>query len=641
MGKIHVLTPEVFNCIAAGEVVERPASVVKELVENSLDAGATSIVIEIQRGGKQQIKVVDNGVGIEKEDLVTAFLPHATSKVATIEDLSKIATLGFRGEALASIAAVADVKVISKPHHAQIGASIDNLSGQWRVEDSGSPDGTYFYVSDLFAKIPARAKFLEKDFQEEAAITDLIARLILANPTVSFRYLADGKKIYQSYGRGKEDAISCIYGHDVLQQLIPITAEFCEIKLSGYIGRESFSKPNRTYQTLIVDGRYVANATVSNAVYYAYADRLMKRQYPFYVLYLEIPVTELDVNVHPNKLDVRFKNKNNVFTLVNTAVAQALATQYEVPRVQSSEISPSDRQAVRYSETETTRIFESSLPSSKPSGGLLRSDSEIFARASEILKENARQKEQTSRLEMSDAPLGEEVKDLQKKEVAAERDLKIDGKSQYAEQLKMETLSDEADSGCSDYGGYEVIGVAFSTYLIVQRGDELLWIDQHAAHERLLYDVFKADADKEIGWQPLLVPYVFNVGAKEDAWLGEHLFDIKKSGVDVELFGDGCYRIVALAGRLTEMNMSAFVEAILGDLTGDYNKLTSDLLRDRLMQEACKAAVKGGDQLSDDELSIIMRKIAETGATLMCPHGRPIVVKIEKRTVEKWFKRIV
>ena len=317
MAKINVLDSSIYNRIAAGEVVERPASVVKELVENSIDAGATSIIVEIEYGGIRKIKIVDNGCGVEKEYMREAFMPHATSKISSADDLDSIMTLGFRGEALASIASVCHVTMTSKTRDAELGSFIEIEAGKiLKMSETGARDGTTMVVSDLFFNVPARAKFLKKPKSEEQEVTNLVSRLMLANPQISFRYIVDGKTIFVTSGKTLKEAMFGVYGKEVLTETLEVKLARDGVKLWGFVGRPSFSKPNRTYQTLMVNGRYVTDQMVSLAVMNAYGDMLMKRKYPFFVLNLELPFTDVDANVHPNKREVRFAYGQKIYSLV-------------------------------------------------------------------------------------------------------------------------------------------------------------------------------------------------------------------------------------------------------------------------------------------------------------------------------------
>ena len=349
MAKINVLDKSIFNRIAAGEVVDKPASVVKELVENSIDAGATKINIEIKEGGIKKIVVSDNGCGIDPDDIIKAFLPHATSKICTTDDLDKIGTLGFRGEALSSIASVSKVQMISKTKENDMGSEIIIEGGDVVSQsEKGASNGTYIAVTDLFYCVPARAKFLRKPKTEEGDITNIISRLILANPNIQIKYTADDKLVYYSSGNGIEEAIYAIYGNNILDNLIKIEFSSYDklMTFSGYICKPTFSKPNRTYQTLIINGRYVINQQISTAIYKAYENFLMKGNFPFFVLYVTLPLDKVDVNVHPNKQDVKFEKSGEIFSLVVNAVSEVL---YDINHIKSIE-------------EPTTEVVEENIP---------------------------------------------------------------------------------------------------------------------------------------------------------------------------------------------------------------------------------------------------------------------------------------
>ena len=331
MAKINLLSSKIYNRIAAGEVVERPASVVKELVENSLDAGATSISIEIENGGISSIKITDNGCGIEKSELKKALMPHATSKISSLKDLDNISSLGFRGEALASIASVSKITIVSKIDETELGASIYSEGGTFSEPiDCGAIKGTEITVNNLFYNTPVREKFLKTARSEESEISSMVSKFILGNTSVAFKYTADGKIVYQSYGDGFESALICIYGPQILSDCFYIDTEKNGIKIKGYLGKHHFTKGNRTYQTVFLNGRYINNQTISSAVNNAYSSYLMKRQYPFYVLSLSVPTEIVDVNVHPNKLDVRFANNQIIYGSVYSVVSKVLDGTSEV-----------------------------------------------------------------------------------------------------------------------------------------------------------------------------------------------------------------------------------------------------------------------------------------------------------------------
>jgi len=501
MGKINILSPQIFNKIAAGEVVERPASVVKELVENSIDAGATEIVISIVDGGISQIKVSDNGEGIYSDDFEKVFIPHSTSKIKTVEDLDKICSLGFRGEALASISAVAKVSVFSKNKNEDCGYTISCNGGVLSPKtEYPCNQGTTFVVDNIFYNIPARAKFLKKPRQEASEITNLVTRYILANPNISFKYIVDEKEVYSSTGGGLEEAIYVVYGKDCINNLIKIDYTSDGHRVFGYIGKPTYSKPNRTYQTLIVNGRYVVNSMVSTCVYNSFEHYLMKNQFPFYVLNISIPLDKLDVNVHPNKMDIRFENSNHIYGIVYNAISDGLLNSnsiysVEKPVLDIQKIEGGISFGNRQTEENISKSDENSL-----NGNVINNKEEFktennsnILKATENSQENY-QKEairpvviETNKTEtngnnflnslyLKDAtnifksPIMNQVsRDLEDEEVEEEEE---------EPNLVMEEVKNIV----------RFVGEIYSTYLIIEANDSCYIIDQHAAHERLLYD---------------------------------------------------------------------------------------------------------------------------------------------------------
>ncbi|MCL2540312.1 MAG: DNA mismatch repair endonuclease MutL [Firmicutes bacterium] len=602
MNKINILEPSVYNRIAAGEVVERPASIVKELVENSLDAGSTKIEIEITGGGIDKIIISDNGVGIAAGDLKRAFLPHATSKIKSADDLGSIATLGFRGEALSSIAAVSTVKMVSKTKASVSAGFIEIDNGE--VADSGetgAPDGTRVEVNGLFYKVPARKKFLKTNRQEESEITNVVSRLILANPTVAFTYVTDGKRIFQSSGKSAEDAVVSVYSASAMQSIIPVSGGNNELKLSGFIGKPSFAKSNRTYQTLIINGRYVINYQVSAAAGKAYSDFLMKNQFPFYVLYLTVPHGEVDVNVHPNKLEVRFEDNQRVFGLVLKVIEEALISysQRNIEALEPVIASPASRANERSNPLGRSSINR--IASSEEVSGATRNDSNPIIQ--EIILE-AKQKE-----------------------------------PEPAKQVSIFETS--ADKGLTKTA-VKLVGKLYNTFLLVEADNTAYIIDQHAAHERVLFDEFNAQvAAKTVVSQMLLVPYVFNVNHSEAQFLSDNADLLKELGFELAEFGHLSFKVSTVPGSLIDMDIGSFFNGILQSPSNQLAITTKDVLKEKLAQSACKAAVKAGMDLTEDEVLVLINRIKSIGSVLLCPHGRPIAVELSRSQIDKWFKRVL
>lgn len=658
MGKvINVLDSSVYNHIAAGEVVERPASVIKELVENSIDAGATRIDIEIENGGISKIKVSDNGSGIDKEFVKTAFMPHATSKIAKIDDLDNILTLGFRGEALASIAAVSRVLMITKTEENDIASAIELEGGTvLKQYETGRTTGTTTTVSDLFFNVPARKKFLKKDKSEEQEVTALISRFILANPHIYFSYKADGKTIFSAPGTNLEDAIFSIYGKEAISETLKVDLSKGEYKVWGYVGRPSFSKPNRTYQTLVINGRYVVNNTISVAIANAFGEMLMKRKYPFYVLHMTLPADEIDVNVHPNKLDVRFANNSLVYSLFFEGVGRALSTMDYVASAEDTNIEKAIDAVQTASILDTLKTIDSSND--------VTVEKQTF-----IMPEPSKPAEKIDRAGVNLNPFSRDVKSMTEEEKDEYRDTILDAtlRTSSSDKVKdgfglgsklLERLAETKEEDRYNSSGYFVtkdpvqtdlgiqsavkkIGKIFNTYLIVEVDDDVFFIDQHAAHERVLYEKFKAQYDnKNIAVQPLLFPYVLSLNPLEANIIEENLETMQELGFDISEFGNNTYKVSAVPAIVSEMNFDTFFSEFLSD-TKNTLKKSSDLIKEYLMQHSCKSAIKGGNDLTESEINQLFNQMGKEKIALFCPHGRPIAIRISKSEVEKWFKRIV
>lgn len=608
--KINILSAEVYNKIAAGEVVDRPYSVVKELVENAIDAGAKEITVEIEKGGKSLVRVSDNGCGIEKEDLKSAFLPHATSKLKCAEDLFTVQTLGFRGEAIASIAAVSRMKITSKIEAGEA-HSLSVTGGAFgEAVSAAGANGTCTEVEDLFFNTPARLKFLKSDTQEESDVSNMMVRFILSHPEISFTYIADGKVKYRSFGDGLKSALTIVYGAQTLSNCYEIAADKHGIRLHGFIGNQNFSKPNRSYQSLFVNGRYVVNQTVSAAVTNAYGAYLMKRQYPFYVLFLEIPPEIVDVNVHPNKADVRFADNQIIYGSVYSVVSAVLdgnsrALEYlaEAPKpVREPQTAAKPQPAsMSYEQAKKELQFDIS-----PVGG---SQPRFIERK----------------------PMKLEVRAPQPAE-----DIFAENQRFLLEQEKKQQIQEKIDPARLEYKGE-----LFRTYLIYETGDSVYFIDQHAAHERLIYNRLKEKWEKrEIITQPMLVPYVLNANPQEFAFLEKNLGVLREIGFEVEEFGETSVKVSAVPVDLQNINLEAFFREVLSSVESLRAVKLTDIIKDRLATSACKAAVKGGESLTEQEVRALIEE-TEGDMGMRCPHGRPVAVKMKKSEIEKLFKRIV
>ena len=630
--KINLLSSDVYNRIAAGEVVDRPYSVVKELVENAIDAGASEITVEIEGGGKSRIRVSDNGGGIGKEDLPRAYAPHATSKLKDAEDLFTVSTLGFRGEAIASIAAVSRMNIVSKTKEGVACALSCEGGVLGEVHEAGGADGTEVTVEDLFFNTPARLKFLKSDSTEEGDVANMMARFLLSRPEISFTYRANGKVKYRSYGDGLASALVAVYGTEILDKCYEISADKHGIKLSGYLGNQNFSKPNRSWQNLFVNGRYVVNQTVSGAVTNAYAGYLMKRQYPFYVLFLAVPNEIVDVNVHPNKADVRFADNQIIYGSVYSVVSSVL---------------DGNARALEY-------LAPSALPKTPVSS----------VSVDPVLKA---EKQTASAPSVSAAPMKKMTYEAAKKELAFDvspmagktpaprlfdddrNELRV-AKPQFAASavdvfeenrklLREQEKKAEQERVEPDTLIYK--GELFCTYLIYEGVECAYLIDQHAAHERLIYDRLRARCEaRQVKSQPMLVPYLLEVNAQEYAFLIKNFPLLRELGFDIEEFGGTSIKVSAVPIDLQNIQMEAFFREVLSSLDGYKGIKLTDILKDKLASAACKAAVKGGESLTEGEVRELLKKM-DGDMGLKCPHGRPVAVKVKKTELEKLFKRIV
>lgn len=607
MSIIHVLKPQVANQIAAGEVVERPASVVKELIENAIDAGATAVTVRIENGGIRSITVTDNGCGIAREDCRNAFLRHATSKIATADDLSHVLTLGFRGEALASIASVARVTMTTRQKDSDVGTRllIDNGT-VISEEDASCVFGTSFTVEELFASVPARLKFLKSARTEAGYIGDYIGKMILARPDVSFRYEADGKTVYETYGDGDlYNAVYCVYGSTVAEKIVPVSYDNGYMRVEGYLGLPEISRNNRTFQTVFINGRSIRSASVSAAVAQAYDTRLMIGRFPFFVLNLSLAPQEVDVNVHPTKAEVRFADENRVFTSVSAAAKLALSDCQKHIESAFDNVLPKQPDIPK-------------PPEAEPKTELPRVDFRAYAKNSDSFS----YREGNYNMFRQSGGTGSVPNFTIQTTAKEERPTK---------EPSVPLFSDDP---------IDVIGCVFQTYWMVSRGDNLFLIDQHAAHERQLYDELTS-RKTELSSQQLLVPRKVVLTPSELS-----LWEANQS-VFMEL-GFGLIRSGTLNLTMTEVPVlngqtlnEAYMHAVLSILQENGSSVIGELTKERMMQTACKHAIKGGEAIDREEISSLLEMFVNGEVPLTCPHGRPVVVRITKSELEKMFRRIV
>lgn len=634
MSKINVLQPNVFNKIAAGEVVERPASIVKELVENSIDAGATKIEVQIFDGGISKIIVSDNGSGIEEDDLELAFLPHATSKIKDFNDILNIHTLGFRGEALASIASVSEIEVITKTT-SNNGQSIKLSAGKVVARgEKGSPQGTYFCVKNLFFNTPARQKFLKKPQKEESEITTLITRLILANPNISIKYSADGKQIYNSTGKGIEDAIFAIYGAQTMQNIIPINVSNGNYSITGYIGKTTYFKSNRTYQTIIINGRWISDSIISAALSQSYEAYMMKHCFPFCVIYLTVPNEEVDVNVHPSKLEVRFQDSRRIFGFVYKAITETLYNDLTKKTTEETTIQKENNNTTQPILQNANNVEQKTSSNSSSLDFII--DTAIYG----INTPNEVHSSQDSTL--SEIIIEKLQAETPNYENNLNADIKIEQPQKIVPKpIQTQLISDDIKDK-NAFLSTQIVGKLFNTFIIVEINDDVYFIDQHAAHERLLYDKYVNQVkSKSISSQPLLLPYNIQVNHAEEQFLLENLDLLRQLGFEIEPFGSLVFKVSAIPSILPNLNVTNFFNNFLSNINSIVQLKSVDLILDNLAQTACKHAVKGGDDLDKEEIIKLISDFSDGTVTLQCPHGRPFVVKFTRKDLDKWFKRTV
>lgn len=687
MGKINILTKEIFNRIAAGEVVDRPYSAVKELIENALDAGATEISVYVEKGGRQLIRVCDNGGGIEPDDMRKAFIPHATSKVAKVEDLDSIATLGFRGEALASISSISRTEITSKTENNPACRVLCEGGYIGKVEPAALDRGTEVAVHDLFYNTPARAKFLKSDKAEEGDIHNFVSRFILGNPEVSFKYYSDGKLKLQSFGNGLDEAVTQVYGAKVIPNCYKINAEKNGIKIHGFIGNQNFFKPNKSYQSLFLNGRYIVNSIVSSAITNAYASYLMKRQSPFYVLFLDVPAEMVDVNVHPNKADVRFTDGRAVYGAVysvisgildGTARAADFVVDYaRIPEIRSSMPvqtsigeaaaqgaetgsgtgDPEGGKAVQ-DQPKAPDLYGGDLSKEKPESSDGQQADSGYLSYEDVLSHGGVQEKSSgaktepvpdySAYENYAEPKFEDrertypvyayYSDLKEKNVLGVSSPTLGISDSLVPSSRQKKAEEQEKFVCRDFT-YK--GNLFNTYLLYEIGGEVYIIDQHAAHERLIYDRFRKQVEeRKVARQGMLVPYILSLTPEENSFMEENLMLIREMGFDIEPFGINAYRVCEVPADLKYLDFVAFFDELLSDVSGLKSIKMADVLKDKIAMAACKHAVKGGMELTKQEADGLLAEM-HGDMWLKCPHGRPVAVKLTKYQIEKMFKRIV
>ena len=646
MSKITVLSPHIANQIAAGEVVERPASVVKELVENAIDAEATAITIEIKNGGVDYIRVTDNGTGIPSEDVLIAFERHATSKISDQEDLTHIETLGFRGEALASIAAVAQVELSTRERGAQTGMRVRIEAGDCKLhEQSSCPEGTRIEVENLFYHVPARRKFLKAARTEGSYVGEYVSRLILSRPDISFRFVNNEKDVYRSPGDNNlKNALYCVYGGEVLPHLREVAFDDGYVKLTGYLGTPEIARPNRSQQSFILNGRFIRSMLLSGAMQRSFDTRLMAGRYPFALVNIQLSSREVDVNVHPAKLEVRFAQENRMVYAMTEAAKKALG--FSLPPEVHFTTTEGVAKAVMIGEKRIQAETERKAPD------VVRPADTPYVAPKYVFSVPARQQDQfvsprAAAQPVAFAPLEDHVgpkEGFRVKEALYEIPHFRVGPSHAVKELEVheqQKIEQQAEAQQQFHAlPVAIIGQAFNSYWVAQQGDTLYLIDQHAAHERRLYERFMAQTHERAA-QTFLSAELIQLAPPEYDLLLRHKELLEELGFDVEPFGATSIRVHAAPAMLADVPVGKVLREALEMLQGQGRASTIELKREAIIQASCKHAVKAGDPLTRVEIEDLIRVFTGEGLPLTCPHGRPVMVKLTRKEIEKLFKRIV
>lgn len=675
MANIKVLDQNTINQIAAGEVIDRPASVVKELLENAIDAKATAITVEIKDGGISFIRITDNGCGIEKEDIKVAFLRHSTSKIRTAVDLVTVSSLGFRGEALSSISAVAMVELITKTKESFCGTRYVIEGGEEKsIEDIGVPDGTTFIVRNLFYNTPARRKFLKSANTEASYISDIVEKIALSHPEISIRFIINNQNKLHTSGNGSlRDVVYTVYNREIATNVIEINNSCQFMKITGYIGKPLISRGNRGYENYFINNRYVKSNFISRAIEDAYKSFLMQHKYPFTCINLQVDPELLDVNVHPSKMELRFRNQEEIYPFVFNTVDAALHHRQLIPDVEIeekkekektvtqivSEVMASDGKKVRIPEPFEIKRNESIKESLKEeldikegnnkSGNIAANKVNTPEVVNEADNNNsvneiniANKKEQIFKLNEKNEILMEDSEKY--KYVPENRISRIIEKEEkkVVVENQMELFDDNLLSKKARVK-HKIIGQVFDTYWIVEYNDKMFIIDQHAAHEKVLYEkILKRYNAKEQLAQEINPPIVVSVSMKEEQVLKANMDSFRKFGYEIEEFGGNEYAIRGVPYDLLSLSSrELFLELLDGINIDDGIRVKPDMLIDRMATMACKAAVKGNNKLSMDEANKLIDELLELDNPYNCPHGRPTIISMTKYEMEKKFKRII
>ena len=660
MPRINVLPKNIADLIAAGEVVERPSSVIKEFVENSIDAGAKKITVEIQNGGKTYMRVTDDGCGIDREDVRKAFISHATSKISSVSDLDSISTLGFRGEALASVCAVSKVDLMTATADSDTGTRYIIEGGEEKyIDDVGSPVGTTLVVKDLFYNIPARLKFLKKDVQEGNYVATILERIALSNPGIAFKFIRDGKIAFQTPGDGNlKSAIYAVFGKEFTSQLLPVESEMNGIKVHGFITKPTAGRGSRSMQTFFVNGRFVKSVVFLTALENAYKNSIMIGKYPACVLFVDMPYETVDVNVHPAKTEVRFFDERRVFESIYNSALSALNADRTRPQAIFSRAKIFTKPAEKGEQLNFKDVTPVVKTEPQRSFVIKEFGNPVTGEEDKV---RAPEKNEPKQLDfLKDSYFKPQVKIINEAEIKKPQQEKVTTNVVVTETHKEENIPEE-DNKINDVAivfdkpiekqvsavtervnttpDYKYIGEAFNTYLIAEIENKIIFIDKHAAHERILFEKFKKQSAGES--QMMLLPVSVNLSADEYSAVIDNLELLESAGYDVTDFGDRCVKVSACPPELVNENLSEIITEIAGYLSNNIKSLMPEKLDWIYHSMACRAAVKAGNFTSSYEAEKFVGTVLADDNIRYCPHGRPVLIEMTKREIEKQFGRIV
>lgn len=639
MKKIAVLDQNTIDKIAAGEVVERPASVVKELVENAVDAGSTAITVEIKDGGISFIRVTDNGGGIPKEQVPLAFLRHATSKIQHVEDLLWISSLGFRGEALSSISAVSQMEVITKTPEALTGVRYIIEGGQEKaLEEIGAPNGTTMLVRNLFYNTPARGKFLKTAMTEAGYVSSYMEQLALSHQNISFKYMVNGQtRLHTSGNANLKDVIYGIYGRDITRELVPVSIERSGISISGFIGKPVIARGNRNFENYYINGRYVKSKLLMKAIEEAYKPFMMQHKYPFVCLHYTIDGEAIDVNVHPTKMEVRFQNQGAVYNATYDMIQEALSGRELIPQVELEKPQEKPvRQKVSAPEPFETGFKQQTARQPQVAPSYLKEEAAAYV--PEIPK--APEMPQSSKQVGIRPAVHVQVQETQQEK--PQEEIKKTAEPVVVQQPKQMELFDDKLLSKEARDRHRIIGQLFDTYWLVEYENKFYIIDQHAAHEKVLYEKFRKEfSNREIVSQMVSPPQVISLNLQEDMLMKAHMEVFQELGFEISEFGGREYSIHGVPADLYGCSVQDFFVEVLDGLEHENPRQASELLAGKIATAACKAAVKGNNRLSYEEADQLIEQLLGLDNPYHCPHGRPTIVSMTKYELEKKFKRIV